>query len=77
MMSSPSPTMHDSVTVSRLSTLLHSGFYPKGGGEVIVTPTPLKSLSPVCITDAGTVERVRIYAFVAGAVPPKVYTLGQ
>jgi len=65
-------SMHVSVTVSCLPTLLHRGFYPKGGGEVVVTPTPLKTLSPVCITDAGRVERVKIHAFVAGAVPPKV-----
>ena len=65
-------TMHNNVTVSCLPTLLHRGFYPKGGGEVVVTPTPLKTLSPVCITDAGRVERVKIHAFVAGAVPPKV-----
>ena len=54
--------------------IIYRGFYPKGGGEVVVTPTPLKGLSPVHITDPGTVERVRIHAFVAGAVPPKVHT---
>ena len=53
---------------------LHNrGFYPKGGGEVIIAPAPLKELYPVNITDPGRVERVRIHAFVAGAVAPKVH----
>ena len=48
------------------------GFFPRGGGEVVVTPSPVQSLSPVCITDPGHVTKVTINSFVAGAVPIKV-----
>ena len=48
------------------------GFYPKGRGEVIVSPTPLKELTPVTITDPGHLTSIKIHAFVAGAVRPQV-----
>ena len=48
------------------------GFYPKGRGEVIVSCSPIKKLLPVELTDRGSLKKIRIMAFTAGAVPKKV-----
>ena len=48
------------------------GFYPKGGGEVLVKASSVQHLSPVVMTDVGKVQRIFGRAFVAGALPIKV-----
>ncbi|XP_060088248.1 RNA 3'-terminal phosphate cyclase [Heteronotia binoei] len=48
------------------------GYYPKGGGEVIVRMPPIKQLSPIDLTDRGTVTKIHGRAFVAGALPIKL-----
>lgn len=53
-------------------TLFCRGYYPKGGGEVIVQVSPVKQLNPINITERGSVTKISGRAFVAGALPFKV-----
>lgn len=48
------------------------GYYPQGGGEVVVQMSPVKELSPINLTERGTVTKIYGRAFVAGALPIKV-----
>ena len=48
-------------TLLLVSTLIR-GFFPKGRGEVVVTCSPVKSLSAVELTDPGQVKKIRIHA---------------
>ncbi|XP_071755621.1 RNA 3'-terminal phosphate cyclase [Centroberyx gerrardi] len=48
------------------------GYYPKGGGELLVTVNPLKELSPVVMTDRGNITKIHGRAFVAGVLPFKL-----
>ncbi|CAI5776662.1 3' [Podarcis lilfordi] len=48
------------------------GYYPKGGGEVIIRMSPVKQLSPIDLTDRGIVTKIHGRAFVAGALPVKL-----
>ncbi|XP_023365640.1 RNA 3'-terminal phosphate cyclase [Otolemur garnettii] len=48
------------------------GYYPKGGGEVIVRMSPVKQLNPINLTDRGTVTKIYGRSFVAGVLPFKV-----
>ncbi|XP_032426939.1 RNA 3'-terminal phosphate cyclase-like [Xiphophorus hellerii] len=48
------------------------GYYPKGGGEVVVTAQPLKELQPVSMTDRGNITKIHGRAFVAGVLPFKL-----
>ncbi|XP_070563804.1 RNA 3'-terminal phosphate cyclase-like isoform X2 [Ptychodera flava] len=48
------------------------GYYPKGGGEVVVTTTPVKQLQPIQLTEFGRVARIVGRAFVAGVLPIKI-----
>ncbi|NXC49703.1 RTCA cyclase, partial [Penelope pileata] len=45
------------------------GYYPQGGGEVVVHISPVKELSPINLTERGTVTKIYGRAFVAGALP--------
>ncbi|XP_077981104.1 RNA 3'-terminal phosphate cyclase-like [Glandiceps talaboti] len=48
------------------------GYYPKGGGEVIVSTMPTKQIQPIKLTDFGRVTRIFGRAFVAGVLPIKI-----
>lgn len=48
------------------------GFYPKGGGEVLVTVNPIKELTPVTMTERGNITKIYGRAYVAGVLPFKV-----
>ena len=48
------------------------GYYPKGGGEVIVTVQPVSQLKAVEMVDPGSVIKITGTAFVAGVLPVKV-----
>uniref|UniRef100_A0A8C0XAG2 RNA 3'-terminal phosphate cyclase n=1 Tax=Castor canadensis TaxID=51338 RepID=A0A8C0XAG2_CASCN len=48
------------------------GYYPKGGGEVIIQMSPVKQLNPINLTDRGSVTKIHGRAFVAGVLPFKV-----
>lgn len=52
------------------------GYYPKGGGEVVVRMSPVKQLDPINLTDRGSVTKIYGRAFVAGVLPLKVSCLG-
>ncbi|VDD82151.1 unnamed protein product [Mesocestoides corti] len=50
-----------------------SGYYPQGGGTVVVDVDPIcGKLSPVCLTEMGSIVKVTGSTFVAGKVPIKV-----
>ena len=49
-----------------------SGFYPRGGGEVVVEANPIPSLRCVELLDRGNVVQVTGRAFVAGTLPVRV-----
>lgn len=51
------------------------GYYPKGGGEVIVQMSPVRQLNPINLTDRGSVTKIYGRAFVAGVLPFKVSCL--
>ncbi|XP_038601738.1 RNA 3'-terminal phosphate cyclase [Tachyglossus aculeatus] len=48
------------------------GYYPKGGGEVIIRMSPVKQLNAINITDRGTVTKIYGRTFVAGVLPLKI-----
>ncbi|XP_028301255.1 RNA 3'-terminal phosphate cyclase [Gouania willdenowi] len=48
------------------------GFYPRGGGEVVVRVNPVKQLHPVVLTDRGNITKIHGRAFVAGVLPFKL-----
>ncbi|XP_007934322.1 RNA 3'-terminal phosphate cyclase [Orycteropus afer afer] len=48
------------------------GYYPKGGGEVIIRMNPIKQLNPINLTDRGSVTKIYGRSFVAGVLPFKV-----
>ncbi|KAK6484778.1 RNA 3'-terminal phosphate cyclase-like [Huso huso] len=48
------------------------GYYPKGGGEIIVKTNPVKQLTPVTLTERGTITKIYGRAFVAGVLPHKL-----
>lgn len=51
---------------------VNRGYYPQGGGEVVVQMSPVKELSAINLTERGTVTKIYGRAFVAGALPIKV-----
>ncbi|KAG8436613.1 hypothetical protein GDO86_007644 [Hymenochirus boettgeri] len=48
------------------------GYYPRGGGEIIVRVPPVKHLNPINLVDRGTVTKIYGRAFVAGVLPYKM-----
>ncbi|XP_068599805.1 RNA 3'-terminal phosphate cyclase [Brachionichthys hirsutus] len=48
------------------------GYYPRGGGEVLVTVNPVKELQPVVMTERGNITKIYGRAFVAGVLPFKL-----
>ncbi|XP_034035182.1 RNA 3'-terminal phosphate cyclase isoform X1 [Thalassophryne amazonica] len=45
------------------------GYFPRGGGEVLVKVHPVKELLPVTLMDRGDITKIYGKAFVAGALP--------
>jgi len=52
-----------------------SGFYPRGGGEVVVEASPISSLRSVELLDRGNVVQITGRSFVAGTLPVRVRQL--
>jgi RNA 3'-terminal phosphate cyclase (ATP) len=52
--------------------LYKRGYFPKGGGHVIVTIKPVASLNSVTLTDFGKIKRFFGWSFVAGSLPLKL-----
>ncbi|XP_034529593.1 RNA 3'-terminal phosphate cyclase [Notolabrus celidotus] len=48
------------------------GYYPKGGGEVMVTVNPVKELQPVNMMERGNITKIYGRTFVAGVLPFKL-----
>ncbi|KAH9500656.1 hypothetical protein Btru_077219 [Bulinus truncatus] len=55
--------MHFNVDIRR------RGYFPKGGGEVIVKSQPVKCLSSIVLTQTGELMKVYSRSFVAGNLP--------
>jgi len=52
--------------------VVRKGFFPKGGGLVKLFINPIKSLSPITLTDPGTIEQIYGWSFCSGNLPVKV-----
>ena len=52
--------------------LYYSGFYPKGGGEVILETSPIQSINSFDFLDRGEIVDISGHSFVAGSLPMKV-----
>lgn len=48
------------------------GYYPKGGGEVILRVNPVKELTPFNMIERGNITKIYGRAFVAGVLPFKL-----
>ncbi|XP_054644491.1 RNA 3'-terminal phosphate cyclase [Dunckerocampus dactyliophorus] len=48
------------------------GFYPKGGGEVAVSVSPVKELQAITMLDRGNITKIHGRAYVAGVLPFKL-----
>lgn len=49
--------------------LIKRGYFPKGGGKVIIDVQPVKSLKPVIMLDQGDISKIYGWSFVAGKLP--------
>ncbi|CAM6095844.1 unnamed protein product [Calypogeia fissa] len=57
------------------ATVLQRGYYPKGGGRVLLEVTPLppgESLKAIGMTELGTLSRIGGYVFVGGSLPQHI-----
>lgn len=52
--------------------LLRRGYFPKGGGEVIIDINPVEQLTPVNLTDRGKIAKIFGWSFVAGTLPERL-----
>lgn len=50
------------------------GYFPRGGGEVVVRTLPVLSFSPIVLDDPGNLVEIRGRAFVAGSLPLHIAT---
>ena len=48
------------------------GFFPKGGGEIKVTCSPIDHFQPIQLVTPGNVTSVEVSSHVAGVLPVKV-----
>lgn len=49
--------------------LLRRGYFPKGGGEVVINVSPIISLTPVTLLEQGHIKAIYGWSFVAGTLP--------
>ncbi|RWS11180.1 RNA 3' [Dinothrombium tinctorium] len=53
--------------------VIRRGYYPKGGGEVMVTINPLNDyLKPIVLVETGHLIKISGYSYVAGTLPVKL-----
>ncbi|CAG9860681.1 unnamed protein product [Phyllotreta striolata] len=52
--------------------LLRRGYFPKGGGEVVINVNPVGDLKPVDITKQGSIKSLYGWSFTAGVLPIKM-----
>ena len=48
------------------------GYFPRGGGQLILTVPPVRSLRPVTMTEMGEVTKVTVTSSVAGSLPVSI-----
>lgn len=49
--------------------LTRRGYFPKGGGEIIVNINPIQNLKPIDMTELGNIIAIYGWSFVAGVLP--------
>lgn len=49
--------------------LIKRGYFPKGGGEVVITIKPVEDLKPVELLEQGQITSIYGWSFVAGTLP--------
>lgn len=52
--------------------LIRRGYFPKGGGEVIINVDPVAKLDSVNLTERGNITSIYGWSFVAGTLPIKL-----
>lgn len=52
--------------------LIKRGYFPKGGGEVIVSIEPVGQLKSITLTDRGSLTKIYGWSFVAGTLPERL-----
>lgn len=52
--------------------LIRRGYFPKGGGEVIVNVKPVDEIKPINLTNRGYISDIYGWSFVAGTLPAHV-----
>ena len=64
--------MHLKQTLMLLYIVLHRSYYPFWEGKVCIESIPVYNLSPINLTETGSVVKVTGWAFVAGDKPMRV-----
>ena len=49
--------------------LMRRGYYPRGGGEVVIEVRPVRQLNSVELLDQGDITSIYGWSFVAGTLP--------
>ncbi|XP_044747376.1 RNA 3'-terminal phosphate cyclase [Coccinella septempunctata] len=49
--------------------LIRRGYFPKGGGKVLINIKPVNNLKPVTLLDRGEIISIHGWSFVAGSLP--------
>lgn len=52
--------------------LFRRGYFPKGGGKVLINIKPVNSLKPVTLLDQGEIRSINGWSYVAGTFPIKM-----
>lgn len=52
--------------------LIRRGYFPRGGGEVIITVNPVNEIKPINMTDRGNITKIYGWSFVAGTLPERL-----
>lgn len=52
--------------------LLRRGYFPRGGGEVIVNVNSIQKLNPINMTERGNILKIYGWSFVAGSLPERL-----
>jgi RNA 3'-terminal phosphate cyclase (ATP) len=52
--------------------LIRRGYFPKGGGEVVVNIDPVPKINPINLVESGHITSIFGWSFVAGSLPIKL-----
>ena len=55
--------------------LLIRGFYPKGGGEVVIAVEPAPRIEPIALTERGQLTELKIECYATREIPSHVSML--